>query len=162
MSTGLPSLRTTTVRGLTGPIWATNRFWSLAMCMSFWSLPSVATKPTMMTTTSASAAAARASSRLDRSSATVIFVTIAEPPRPATTSRIPSIGGTVYSGITLELPPPPRQASSTNVDWPTTTTDPTFGSSGRMPPSFFSRTAISVPIRRATEPWRWASISPGS
>ena len=66
---------------------------------------------------------------------------------------MPSTGVTVYSGSTLDDPPPPWQASSTYSDCPTMSTLPAdAASSGSSPPSFFSRTASCSPIRREIAP----------
>ena len=93
--TGLLSFSTTTVTGLMPSSSSSIRFWSLGRLASGWSAPSVATRPAMSTTTSACSAALLASSRLDRSSATVTLVTVADEPRSRSTSRMPSSGGTV-------------------------------------------------------------------
>jgi hypothetical protein len=86
ISTGLLSFITMTVVGLMPSSSSSIRFWSLSMLASGWSAPSVATRPAISTIASAALAAVFASSTLDRSSATVTLLTVADEPRSRRTS----------------------------------------------------------------------------
>jgi len=77
-------------------------------------------------------------------------------------SRMPGSGSTVYSGSTFDEPPPPWQAFAAKLSMPTISTRPASGASGSRPASFFSRTAISWPMRRLTSPCSPAGISVGA